>query len=218
MKTRQIKRLLIYMVAPTLMAVLGYGLLYLAGKPIVDMMSSVSGMVFAKSTPDFEDGMDTIFDENSQKAEDFVDAAVVEVPAYETCYAKMNCDRIELSVPIYFGDSDKVFKNGAGQYMGSYMPGYGKPILIGGHDSTFFAPLEHTQEGDIIKIITNYGNYEYKVTGMKVATASDVSAYDLSQNQEQLILYTCYPFSTVVGNKSQRYFVYADKIAGPVIQ
>lgn len=218
MKKRKVKRLLTYMLAPVIMAVCGYGLLYITGKPVFDMFSSVSGMVLAKSTPDFDERMETIFDENAQKATDFVKVSEVEVPAYETCYAKLECDSIELSAPVYFGDSDKVFKNGVGQYMGSYMPGYGKPILIGGHDATFFAPLEFIKQGDIIKITTNYGNYEYKVIDMKVAEATDKSAYDLSQDQEVLILYTCYPFGAMIGNKSQRYFVCAEKITGPVIQ
>ena len=37
-----------------------------------------------------------------------------------------------------------------------------------------------------------------------------------SKEQEKLILYTCYPFE-IIGYKSQRLFVYADKISGPTI-
>ena len=43
----------------------------------------------------------------------------------------------------------------------------------------------------------------------------DDTAYDLLQDKEQLIMYTCYPFEMLVGiTKQERLFVYADKISG----
>ena len=70
--------------------------------------------------------------------------------------------------------------------------------------------------GDIVTITTSYGVFEYQVTDMQVKSSTDKSAYDLKQDKEQLILYTCYPFD-MLGLTPNRYFVYADKISGPSI-
>ncbi len=137
-------------------------------------------------------------------------------PSENTRYATLVCDRLGINVPLYFGDSDMALLYGAGQYAGSSLPGYGSPILIGGHNTTYFSPLENVAVGDIFKIETNYGLYQYQVTSTSIVKDSDVdSAYSLSGG-EQLILYTCYPFVTVTpGTKTQRMFVYANKISGP---
>ena len=62
---------------------------------------------------------------------------------------------------------------------------------------------------------TSYGVYQYSVSKTKVFKADDMKAYDLEQDYEQLILYTCYPFRLLSGSRQQRLFVYADKISGP---
>ncbi len=217
MMKRNTKRFLGYLYIPVLLAALGFLTVYLAGAPVIGLASAVSSMVISKSAPNFSEELDSIFDENAVKATGQIDQSEVTMPLYETEYARISCDRINLLAPIYWGDSDKVLKKGVGQYIGSFMPGYGLPMLLSAHDSTYFAPLEEIVEGDIIKITTNYGNYEYKVTATRVASEHDRKAYDLTREKEELILYTCYPFGAVIGTKDQRYFVYADKLSGPEI-
>ncbi len=102
---------------------------------------------------------------------------------------------MEISADLYFGDSNKVLKKGLGQYIGSFIPGYGKPLLINNNGQ--FSQIEKCPGGDIVTITTSYGVYQYQVTGMQIAASTDKSAYDLGQNKEQLILYTCYPFDTL---------------------
>jgi sortase A len=209
------KLFLSYLYTPILIAILGYITIFFAAAPIIQMVAAVSDMVIAKSAPDFSEELNSIFDENTVKATDFVDMSEVAMPLYETQYAVITCERIHLLAPLFWGDSDKVLKQGVGQYIGSFMPGFGRPLLLSGHDSTYFAPLEEIQTGDIIKITTNYGDYEYKVMGTGITSSHDQKAYDLGQNEEELILYTCYPFGALIGVKDQRYFVYADKVKGP---
>ena len=98
-----------------------------------------------------------------------------------------------------------------------FLPGFNRTILIAGHSIPYFEPLGNIKTGDIISISTHYGDFQYKITNTKIADADDSSNYDLKQDKkEQLILYTCYPFE-LIGYKSQRLFVYADKISGPTI-
>lgn len=129
-------------------------------------------------------------------------------------YGKITCDRIGLEAPLFMGDGFMILRQGVGQYQGSFIPGYGKPIMLAGHCMTFFAPLEDVEKGDIITITTSYGVYKYKVTGSKITGPSGSGAYNLKQDREQLIMYTCYPFTLLSGSRRQRLFVYADLISG----
>ncbi len=61
------------------------------------------------------------------------------------------------------------------------------------------------QVGQRVEIKTSYGNYMYEITDTAVKKATDRSAYDLSADYENLIMYTCYPFDEF-GLTSQRYF------------
>jgi sortase A len=115
-----------------------------------------------------------------------------------------------LSAPLYDDDSEELLIKGVGHYPESGLPGGGKPILISGHDTTFFAPLEQVAVGDVIRVVMEDKDYYYSIVTTKVALATDTSAYDLSQEKELLILYTCYPFGQLLGEHEERYFVYGE--------
>ena len=87
-------------------------------------------------------------------------------------------------------------------------------MLVGGHNNSYFNGLKSVKVGNTITLKTNYGVYTYKVTKTAVLPATDKSAYDLKATQENLVLYTCYPFD-MLGLTPNRYFVYADYVSGP---
>jgi sortase A len=145
-------------------------------------------------------------------------AGKADIPMVGVQYGNLVCDAIDLSAPLYFGDSEAIFEKGAGQYVMSGIPGEGKPILIGGHDTSFFAPLEDIKKGDEITLNTFYGFYVYKVKEIKIEPVDQWSNKTLNEDQETLILYTCYPFGGVFGARDDRYYVICDKIMGPTIQ
>ncbi|MGN1129735.1 MAG: class D sortase, partial [Ruminococcus sp.] len=125
-------------------------------------------------------------------------------------------DNRDVSAKLFFGDGSIPLSNGVGVYAGSFIPGYGKTVLVAGHNNTYFNGLKNVEKGDIVNINTSYGNYQYKVTETKVVGKYDKSAYDLSADEENLIMYTCYPFDEL-GLTELRYFVYAEKVSGPEI-
>ena len=92
----------------------------------------------------------------------------------------------------------------------------GKTILLAGHNNTFFNDLQHAEVGATVTITTHYGVYTYEVTEMKVMDYQDETSYDFSRTDENLILYTCYPFDAL-GFTPNRYFVYAKYVSGPVL-
>lgn len=117
---------------------------------------------------------------------------------------------------VYYGDSETEFGKGAGTYKGAKIPGEGGTILMGAHTNTYFRDFESAQIGGDVTFVTDYGEYHYTITDMRVATDTDTTAYDLDATQENLIMYTCYPFGTM-NYTDQRYFIYCDLVSGPSI-
>lgn len=149
----------------------------------------------------------TIFTQNKDKE----NTSEIQVPNIGLHYGNIYCERIGLEAPLYYGDKEEILLEGAGQHIASGLPGEGRTILIGGHDITYFAPLEQIEVDDIVEIETSYGKFQYQITSTIITHAQDDTAYDLTLQEEQLILYTCYPFGKVVGDR-ERFFVYGQKI------
>ncbi len=157
-------------------------------------------------------------------------------------YGEIKCKDIKLKAPLFMGDSDYVlsgriqdkvendiedefeskvkekFDGGAGTYLGSSIPGDGKTILVGAHDTTYFKPLKDVKKGMVMNVNTSYARYKYKVKKIKIFDENKTdAAYDLQSDKETLILYTCYPFGKLNGDKDKRMFVYLEKTYGPSI-
>lgn len=207
----------VYLYLPFLLSLAGYIIIFAAVFPLLFPALSSLGMMIsddASSAPEtvsiFEQKNSELLNVDTVKEKDIV------MPVYGMHYAKLEIPSVSVAADLYFGDGSAVLKKGVGQYIGSSLPGYGRPLLIGGHNNAAFNGLQHVKTGDIVVITTNYGIYKYKVTETKIADQSDKSAYNLFQEKEQLILYTCYPFNTL-GLTNKRFFVFADKISGPEI-
>lgn len=100
--------------------------------------------------------------------------------------------------------------------MGTYLPGQNRTVLIAGHNNSYFLTLKNVQEGDMVEIRTNYAVYTYRITGKQIARHDDTSAYDLTRDEENLILYTCHN-EVGFGATPWRQFVYAEYVSGPMI-
>jgi len=207
-----------YVYMPLFFTIIGYGIVYVAALPILDVISSYGSLIISSGTPNFDnDQLKSIFEAPVNKEDRAtIPASEVTMPTAATLYAHISCSKAGLDAPIYFDDSDTILRNGVGQYTGSSIPGFGLPILLAGHNTTYFLPLQSIEVGDIVTITTSYGIYKYQITATKIVSKNDKSAYDLAQKKEQLIMYTCYPFN-MLGTLAKRYFVYGDKISGPVI-
>lgn len=204
---------------PLFFTLIGYGVVYVAALPILDTISSYGNLIMGNEAPSFSDNeqLKSIFEAPVNKVDRAtIPISEVQIPSIGNLYANISCEKIGLDAPIYFGDTDTILKNGVGQYIGSAIPGFGTPIMLAAHNTTYFLPLQKIEAGDIVTITTNYGIYKYKITGTRIADKNDKSAYDLAQKKEQLIMYTCYPFN-MLGSLQNRYFVYGDKISGPAI-
>ena len=149
-------------------------------------------------------------------AQEYVSISSFTFPSYENQFGELIIDDCQVNAKLFFGDSNMVLRNGVGIYSGSAIPGYGKTILVAGHNNTYFNGLKYAKPGQIIRIRTNYGNYQYEITDTQVKDQSDSTAYDFDAKEENLILYTCYPFDEL-GMTPNRFFVYAKFVSGPII-
>ena len=233
-KSRPIK-LLAYLFVPVIFGVIGYGLLKVALKPVWELTSGIATMMIADDAPSFNKELESIYDPNSPKYVDtivddtqilpeakvVIPISAIDFPKSGVQYANLSCERISLDSPVYWNDTNEILRYGAGQYIGSFPPGFGRLILLCAHNTTYFAPLEYIEVGDKIEYDTNYDKYEYEVVRVDVINENDLEA-ELQQmfgaEEETLVMYTCYPFYAISGRKTDRLTVFAKRVSGLDVQ
>ena len=196
-----------------------YLIIYLAGSPILSPLSAIGSLLIGDEAPMFtldETTKDSLQNLMSSNVSNTIPASSITLPSYGEKYAHVTIPGTEVDCDIYYGDSNAIMKQGAGQYIGGKFPGFGGTVLIAAHKTTHFMDLKSVEVGDVITLQTTYGVYEYTVRDMKVVDPNDKTAYDLNATEDNLILYTCYPFN-MLGFSKQRYFVYADYTSGPIV-
>lgn len=143
---------------------------------------------------------------------------VVEEPNIGDQYGQLVCERIGINSPIYFGDNPNVLLQGIGTYPVSWIPGCGHTTLMSGHNDMSLKTLGDVEVGDRFTLTTSYGTFEYQVSDFKIVDENDIQACRLDSDTEQVVIYTCYPFYKVSGRKTERFFVYLEKLSGPEIE
>lgn len=138
------------------------------------------------------------------------DNKIKNYPEYGTQYATIEIPKIDVNLPVYFGDTLEILKNGVGHSSGSYFPGEGGSIIYMGHNSKkVFRRFSELQNGNEITVKTNYGEYKYKIYDMQLIKETDIDKLPIQKDKEILMIYTCYPFNNI-GYATQRYVVYAE--------
>ena len=152
-------------------------------------------------------------DENKEVAETTIskeENKLINYPEYGTQYATIQIDKIDVNLPVYFGDTLEILKKGVGHSSGSYFPGEGGSIIYMGHNSKkVFRRFGELQIGNEIKVTTSYGDYTYKIYDMKLIKETETDKLPIQKEKEILMVYTCYPFNNI-GYTTQRYVVYAE--------
>ena len=131
-------------------------------------------------------------------------------PEYGTSYATIEIPKIDVNLPVYFGDTLDVLKKGVGHSSGSYFPGEGGSIIYMGHNSKkVFRRFSGLDINDEIIVKTNYGEYKYKIYHMQIIEETELEKMPIQREKEILMIYTCYPFNNI-GYTTKRYVVYAN--------
>ena len=239
---KNFKQVVKYFYVPVLMCIVIVGTLYIVFKPYTTLYQSIKEGFIQSLTMNTYSEETKDFNQTPLIKTPTIKGTQVHWPKYTEPYGIIKCDKIKLNAPLYMGDSDYVlggkikdnvendyndefksetndkFKGAAGTYIGSSIPGDGKTILAGAHNTTFFKPLENVKKGMVMDVVTTYARYKYKVKDIRVYDSDEIDeAYNLNAKKETLILYTCYPFKKLDGDKSKRMFVYLEKTFGPSI-
>lgn len=214
-------RRLAYLGVPVVFCVLGYAVLAIAFAPVWRTASSLASLFIASEAPNFNSKLSVIYDPNAIKADvasdQTIDGSTLHFPEEGEQYGQITCERIGLDCPVFWYDSDEILDNGAGQSIISKPAGYGSLILLAGHNMTDFNCLQYAEVGDVIKFGTNYCDYEYTIRQIEVWNENDLEellSSKATQDYEELIMYTCYPFYAISGRKTDRLVVFADRTAG----
>ena len=172
---------------------------FLLGAKLEDTMSLISKVSIGVS--DGNEVVNTVIDENKK---------LKNYPEYGTKYATIKIPKIDVDLPVYYGDTLDILKKGVGHSSGSYFPGEGGSIIYMGHNSKkMFRRFSKLQKGNEIEVSTTYGDFKYKIYDMQLIKETDVDKLPVQKEKEILMVYTCYPFNNI-GYATQRYVVYAE--------
>lgn len=238
-----------YIIMPILFAVSGYTLIQRTTAPMLRLMNTTLEMILVEEAPDHYYELRTIYNvdagsgnkSNSKsvtqsgtdqaclneskievtKTADIVKMMDIQFPELGEHYAMLICERIQLEVPVYWGDTQKILSAGVGHFMGSFLPGFNRSILLSAHNNTYFKALETIQVGDIVNYATNYGEFQYRIDEVSIINAEDAEIMldnMLGLFGEKLIMYTCYPFNPFDNNKEKRLFAFGNKLSGPEVE
>lgn len=209
-----------YFIVPVIFTVFGYGVLRVALAPVWQLGMAYVSLVVADDAPNFNPELQSIYYPNAEKLSEknkVISIEDINLPSGGEHYGQLVCERIGLDSPVYWGDTNAILRSGAGHSQISFLPGFGRVMIICAHNTTFFKPLQNVEEGDIITFDTNYETYQYKVTNVTVMNENDLgNKMDsmLLEEKETLLLYTCYPFHAISGRKTDRLVVFGDRIEG----
>ncbi|MFD1900240.1 class D sortase [Enterococcus termitis] len=240
---KKLKRVGAFFYVPLLFMFFGYLIIYIIGAPVINFASSAVELISLNDAPSFEQKGNNLFAKRSQEKnqtaesehaetdqqsnktnttqaseKDVVASSDLVYPIGGDQFGEVVIDKVGINEPLYYGDSEEILRLGAGQYIGSMIPGDLGTTLIGGHNLPSFGKIYYLEPGDEVKIHTHYGDYTYQVTEVKVANYKDPSINTKlgDRSKRSLILYTCYPLDAI-GLTPERVFVSADYVSGPII-
>ncbi len=116
------------------------------------------------------------------------------------------------NAPVYVGDSNDILKKGVGKYYGSRFCGEGGKIVLSDHVTQAFRCMEDMQVGYTVRVHTIYGEYVYRVEKIFLFDPNDNHIIMDPSDEEQLLLYTCYP--RALSYRRQRIGVLCSKVSG----
>ena len=192
-KTRFIKNILVsFMICSTILAL---GVIVLGSK--IDKLQSMISLLRINTT------------DKEIQVELNADKSIKKYPSYAANYATLKIDRLGIKNKVYYGDIASILSLGIGHSTWSEMPTEGGTVIYSAHNrEDMLNNLKEIAVGDKIVVDTNYAVCTYEVRDTKILKDSQTDKLTQIDNNETLILYTCYPFDTYVYT-DERFVVYS---------
>ena len=123
--------------------------------------------------------------------------------------------KINVKLPIYHGDTDKVLEKGVAHIPNTAFPigGIGNHSVLSAHTGyptqVFFDNLNELAIGDEIKVSVLDETLTYAVTAKNIVKPDNISLLSVDDEKDLLSLITCYPY----GINSHRLIVTAERVS-----
>lgn len=123
--------------------------------------------------------------------------------------------KINVKLPIYHGDRDKVLEKGVAHIPNTAFPigGVGNHSVLSAHTGyptqVFFDNLDDLVIGDEIKVSVLDETLIYKVTAKNIVKPDNISLLSVDDRKDLISLITCYPY----GVNSHRLIVTAERLS-----
>jgi len=123
--------------------------------------------------------------------------------------------KINVKLPIYHGDTDKVLEKGVAHIPNTGFPigGIGNHSVLSAHTGyptqVFFDNLDDLVIGDEIKVSVLDETLIYKVTAKNIVKPDNISLLSVDDRKDLISLITCYPY----GVNSHRLIVTAERLS-----
>jgi sortase A len=138
-------------------------------------------------------------------------ARVATAPLAEgTPMARLEIPRLKVSITVLEGVADSTLDLGAGHVPGTPFPGNAGNVGIAAHRDTLFRPLKDIRNGDLIRLTTSDGTFDYIVEWTRIVKPTAVEVLHPTK-EPALTLVTCYPFY-YVASAPDRFIVRARQL------
>lgn len=123
---------------------------------------------------------------------------------------RMEIPRLRIDAIVRSGVDNGTLKRAVGHVPSTALPGSPGNVGLAAHRDTFFRNLKGVKKGDLIRMITPEGEFDYRVESTRIVTPKNVEVLDPTK-ENALTLVTCYPFN-YVGSAPKRFIVRARQV------
>jgi len=118
--------------------------------------------------------------------------------------------RLGLSGVVVEGDDDSVLDRAIGHLPDTPLPWHIGNSALAAHRDALFRPLRGVRLGDVLRLKTPHGDFDYRVRETLIVKPEDVWVIDPTP-VSMLTLISCYPFN-YLGHAPERFIVRAERI------
>lgn len=118
--------------------------------------------------------------------------------------------RVGLTGVVVEGDSDAVLDRAIGHLPDTPLPWHEGNSALAAHRDTIFRPLKGVRLGDVLRLKTPHGDFDYRVTDTLIVKPNEVWVLDPTP-VSTLTLISCWPFN-YIGHAPERFIVRAERI------
>jgi sortase A len=121
--------------------------------------------------------------------------------------ARLDAPSVGLAATIIQGSTSDMLARAAGHIEDTALPGEPGNVGIAGHRDTTFRAVRNLKAGDLLRLTSASGSYDYRVDRTLIVNPEDVYVLDPTDTPA-VTLVTCYPF-TFIGHAPKRFIVQA---------